>query len=146
MLKSLRLKIAGTFFLSIFFLLTFLFSVSSVFMQRYYVYREEKEFLLIYNEITKMASSDEETDVNYNLSRLAANSNIAVIISDSKFSQVYSSTNLFKENQKVNGAFFNPKSFLGSIEIPQGKTFVIKTVKDQFGMQRIFLKGVLTGD
>ena len=29
------------------------------------------------------AVSDEETDVNYNLSRLAANSNIAVIIKES---------------------------------------------------------------
>ena len=146
MLKSLRLKIAGTFFLIIFLILIFLFSLSSVFLQRYYVYREEKDFLTIYNEISKMVSSDEKSDVTYNLSRLAANSNIAVIISDSQFSQVYSSTNLFNEYQNRNGAFFNPKSFLGSIKIPQGKNYVIKTVGDQFGTQRIFLKGKLTGD
>lgn len=146
MFKSLRLRTATTFFLTIFFILIFLFFVSAMFLQRYYVYREELEFAQIYGEITKIAENTEARDVTYTLTRLAANSNIAVIISDAQFSQVYSSTNTFNEFQNSNGAFFNPKSFLGSIEIPEGKAYTIKTLPDQYGMKRIFLKGHLVGD
>ena len=148
MFKSLRVKIAFIFITTMLSILVLIFSMSSLLLQRYYVYREEQDFIKIYSEITYMAESENANmnDVNYNLSKLAANSNIAVVISDAEFSQVYSSTNLFNEFQNSNGAFFNPKSILGAIEIPEGKQYTFRILRDQYGLSRMVLKGHLVGD
>lgn len=147
MFKSLKVKIACIFIATLLSILVLFFSMSSLLMQRYYIYREEKNFIEIYNEISAMAESGKsDKDINYSLSHMVANSNVAVVISDSEFSQVYSSTNLFNKSQNDNGVFYNPKEILSKIKIPQGEKYKFEIIRDQYGKFRMFLKGNLVGD
>lgn len=147
MFKSLKMKIAVTFSMTMLLMLALIFSMSSLLLRQYYVYREEEDFVKFYNQVMAMATSDEvSSNAGYNLSLLAANSNIAVVISNSDFSQVYSSNNLFNEYQNSNGAFLNPREFLSMIQIPEGKQYAFGIFQDRYGQERMLLKGSLGGD
>ena len=143
MLKSLKLKIALAFSATMLLILFLIFSILSLLFRQYYIYREEQDFVRIYNEILVLAEdTGEAKDINYKINALIDKSNLSVIISDSSFSQVYSSSNFLDESR---GGLFDLRKLMGNVEIPIDKEYAFKILEDDVGNKRMFLKGHLYG-
>jgi len=144
MFKSLRLKIAVTFSVALLLILIIIFSTLSLLLHQYYIYREEQDFIRMYGEILTLAEdTGTPKDINYKINMLIDKSNLSVIISDSEFSQVYSSSNFLYESK---GAFFDLRALMGTVDIPENESYVFKILEDENGNKRMFLKGYLQGD
>lgn len=142
--KSLKLKMALTFSATMLLILMLIFSMLSLLMSSYYLYRDEQDFIRLYNEILILTEETGEAKaINYKIDMLIDKSNISVIISDSDFLNVYSSSNFLTESK---GVFFDLKSLIGTVEIPADKDYVFRILEDENNSKRMFLKGRLYGD
>jgi signal transduction histidine kinase len=100
--------------------------------------KEKAEFINMYENIKNLSN---EADISLELSKIASNSSTTIMISDKYFKEIYSSTNIFiRQNQQ---ARFVLKFFYEKLKISNNSSYVIETIEDPFGSQRLIMAGKL---
>ena len=148
-IKSLRLKLVVVLCLTTIVTIAVFTLVGSFFLEYYYIQREKAEFISLYNTV-KVLTDSNSADIVYKLSKLSADSTTTVMISDSSFTEIYSSSNIFGGqalgSQGGRMARNILREFAEMINLPSDKTYDTKIIPDPMGTQRIIMIGRLASD
>ena len=148
-IKSLKFKLVMILCLTTVITISIFTILGSSVLEYYYVQREKAEFVALYNAVKQLTDSD-SADIIFKLSQLSANSTTTVMISDSSFTEIYSSSNIFggqalgAQGGRVARNFL--KNFAEMINLPPDKSYDTKIIPDTIGTQRIIMVGRLSSD
>ena len=128
--------------LGIFLVLFIFLSVSTVFLQTYYFYRQQTEFSIIYKEAKNVVNTEQE-DLMHKLYILSSKSDINMIVCNENFTEIYINSHIMENTdtetlKKILIQLYN------AVEIPKKSGYVIKTFENQSVGSIFVLVGKLT--
>lgn len=121
----------------VFSVLLILFVANNLLLEPYYTEKEKAGFTVTYERIKDVAE-EKPGELTAYLSQLAATSTTTVIVTDNNYNLLYSSSNLFGENNP----YFSKSAlsyFAQLIPISPGENYAVKTVQDQKGSQHLVM-------
>lgn len=128
--------------LGIFLVLFMILSVSTVFLQKYYFYRQMTEFAIIYKEAKNVVDTESE-DVIHKLYNLSSKSDINMIVCDDTFSEFYTNSYTMEKAdskllKKVLIQLYN------AVDISEKSGYVVKKFENPHTGNMLVLVGELT--
>ena len=148
-IKSLKFKLVIILCMVTVLIISIFTILGSSVLEYYYVHREKSEFVALYNTVKQLTDGD-STDIIYKLSQLSANSTTTIMISDSSFTEIYSSSNIFGGQALGTQGGRTARNFLRNfaemINLPPDKDYDTKIIADPMETQRIIMVGRLSAN
>lgn len=142
--KSFRYRLTLSFMLAIFLILFIMLSGSTVFLQKYYFFRQKAQFVSTYTEAKKLVKS-QNGDVMGELYSLATKSDINMIVCDRNFRDIYTNSYSIENTdgttlRKVLAQIYE------AVDIPYEADYSVKNFESQQTGNMLVLVGKLTDE
>ena len=136
-MKSLKGKLVLMLLAIVFSVLMVLFVANNVLLEPYYTQKEKSDFIVTYKSIRTVAEERPMELAGY-LSKVAANSTTTIVVTDNNSKILYSSTNLFEDNNSYM-SIADLLQFARLLPIPSGEAYAVEIVQDPIGAQHLML-------
>ncbi len=127
----------------IFVTLFVIFTISSAFLQEYYIYRQRSEFVSSYNQVCGLLEKENINMMN-ELSNICSDMNINIVLSDRNFNEIYTSTNMLNNPIKPNTLRETLRSLHSSVKIDSSKGYGMRSFEIDKRGEMLILVGELT--
>ncbi len=140
--KSFRYRLTLSFMLGIFLILFIMLSGSTVFLQKYYFYRQKAQFVSTYTEVKRLVGSESE-DVIRELYSLASNADINMVVCDENFREFYTNSYAM-ESADINTLKKVLMQIYDVVDIPENSDYAVKNFESQQTGNMLVLVGRIT--
>ncbi len=124
----------------IFVVLFVIFTVSSTFLQEYYIYRQRSEFVSAYNKVCELVKT-ENINIMTELSHICSDLNINMVLSDKDFREIYASTNMLNNSLDTQAIRNMLRQLHDAVNIDANKGYGILTFEIENSGEMLVLEG-----